>query len=81
MKKIMDKLTSRKFWVALAGVVCGVAISLGAEGSEIQSVCGTVTALISLITYIAVEGKVDAERIKTLGEEPEEKDVNNNEDC
>ena len=65
MNNFISKITSRKFWIALAGVVCGIAMSFGAESTEIQSVCGSVTAIISLVTYIVIEGKVDSERVKT----------------
>ena len=60
----MSKLTSRKLWVAIAGIVTGVAIALGADASDIETVSGAVLALISAVTYILAEGKVDAERVK-----------------
>jgi hypothetical protein len=50
--------------MALAGVVTGVAMAFGAEGAEIGTVTGAVTALISVVTYIITEGKVDAESVK-----------------
>ena len=61
---MIQKLTSRKLWMAIAGVVTGVAMALGAEGSDISTVTGAVTALISVVTYIITEGKVDAESVK-----------------
>ena len=64
MSKIIQKLTSRKLWMALAGVVTGVAMAFGAEGAEIGTITGAVTALISVVTYIITEGKVDAESVK-----------------
>lgn len=64
MKEILIKLTSRKLWMAIAGVATGVAMVLGAETSEIGEIAGAVTALISAVTYIIVEGKVDAESVK-----------------
>lgn len=64
MDKILRKLTSRKLWMALAGVATGVAMALGADASEVQTVAGAVTALVSAVTYIIVEGKVDAEDVK-----------------
>lgn len=57
---IIEKLTSRKLWLALAGVATGIAMILGVEGSEITTVAGSVTALASVITYIIAEAKVDA---------------------
>ena len=64
MEKILKKLTSRKLWMAIAGVATGVAMALGAESTDIGTVAGAVTALVSAVTYIIVEGKVDAEGVK-----------------
>ena len=68
MSEIIRKLTSRKLWLALAGVATGIAVILGVDGSEITSVAGAVTALASVITYIITEGKVDAAAVKTAVE-------------
>lgn len=64
MSEIIRKLTSRKLWMAIAGVATGIAMALGVEATEITAVAGAVTALISIVTYIYVEGKVDAESVK-----------------
>ncbi|MBQ8280926.1 MAG: hypothetical protein IJZ25_00815 [Lachnospiraceae bacterium] len=58
------KLSSRKLWLALAGVFTGIALILGADAEEIQTVAGAITSLISVVTYIVVEGKIDAEGVK-----------------
>lgn len=65
MKGILRKLSSRKLWMAIAGVATGIAVALGVDSSEIGTVAGAVTALISVVTYIYVEGKVDAEGVKS----------------
>ena len=59
-KNIIRKLTSRKLWLAVAGVATGIAMVLGADASEIQTVAGAVTSLVSAVAYIIVEGRVDA---------------------
>ena len=64
MSEIIRKLTSRKLWMALAGVVTGIALALGAESSDVETVAGAVTALASAVTYIITEGQVDAESVK-----------------
>ena len=64
MKEIIRKLSRRKLWMAIAGVASGIAMALGAEATEISTVAGAVTALVSVVTYIYVEGKVDAEGVK-----------------
>lgn len=58
------KLTSRKLWLALAGVFTGIALILGADAEEIQTIAGAITSLISVVTYIVVEGKIDADGVK-----------------
>ena len=62
MNEIIRKLSSRKLWLSLAGMATGIAIAMGADASEIETVTGSVTALISAVAYILAEGKVDAER-------------------
>jgi hypothetical protein len=64
MKEIIRKLSSRKLWMAIAGVATGVAMALGVDTNDIGTVSGAVTALVSVVTYIVVEGKVDAEGVK-----------------
>ena len=70
MNNLIRKITSRKLWLAIAGVATGISMILGVEGTEITNVAGAVTALASVITYIITEGKVDAENIKNLVETP-----------
>lgn len=56
---IINKLTSRKLWVAIAGVATGIAIAFGGETGEISDVCGAVTAIVSAVSYIWAEASVD----------------------
>lgn len=72
MSEILRKLASRKLWMAIAGIATGIATILGVDGSEISTVAGAITALASVITYIVVEGKVDAESVKNAIIEIEE---------
>ena len=66
MKEILRKLSSRKLWMAIAGVATGIAMALGVDAAEIGTIAGAVTALVSIVTYIYVEGKVDAEGVKNV---------------
>ena len=68
MSTFWRKLTSRKLWMAIAGVATGIALALGADSSEIQTITGAVTALVSAVVYIVTEGKVDAESVKNAVE-------------
>ncbi len=61
---IMQKLTSRKLWAAIAGIATGIAIIFGVEGSEITDIAGAITALVSVMSYIITEGKIDAAAVK-----------------
>lgn len=71
MNKIIQKLTSRKLWLALAGIATGVAMVFGVDGGDIVDVAGAITALASVITYIITEGKIDAEGVKNAIEATE----------
>ena len=64
MSNILRKLGSRKLWMAMAGIVTGIAMALGVDGGDISTVAGAITAVASVITYIVTEGKVDAESVK-----------------
>ena len=76
MSNFIQKITSRKFWMAVAGVATGIAMAFGVETTDIGTVAGAVTALVSVVTYIIAEGKVDAESVKnTIVEVQEAVDV------
>lgn len=62
-----QKLSSRKLWAAIVGVVVGVAMAFGLSESEWSEVAGIVTSLVSVVAYIFGEAKVDAARIESEG--------------
>lgn len=55
------KLTSRKFWMAVAGFITGVVLLFTGEATE-ETITGCVMALGSLVSYITGEGLADANR-------------------
>jgi len=57
---LKKKLSSRKLWAAVAGIVTGLAMVFGLDENVITTVAGAVTALASVVTYIIAEGKIDA---------------------
>lgn len=59
MNDMIRKLTSRKFLLALVGVVVGIAMAFGVESGEI---IGAVTTIGSIVAYITGEARVDAAR-------------------
>lgn len=67
-----QKLTSRKFWAAVVGVITGLAMVFGLDEGVISTVAGAVTALASIIAYISAEGAVDVARLKELEKEIKE---------
>lgn len=68
MSEIIRKLTSRKFLLALVGMVSGLALAFGVDGSEIENVVaiigGIVTAAGSIMAYINGEAKIDAAAVE-----------------
>lgn len=63
------KLSSRKLWAALAGIVTGLAMVFGLDEGTISSVAGAVVSVSSVVVYIITEGKVDAESVKKAVED------------
>ena len=62
------KLSSRKLWAAVAGVVIGVAVIFGVDEGLVSTIAGALTSVVSLVAYIITEGKVDAEAVaNTIG--------------
>lgn len=60
MQTLLRKLSSRKLWVALVGVVVGLAAAFGIEGGEYTEIAGIVTAAASVVSYIFGESRADA---------------------
>lgn len=60
-----QKLTSRKLWAAIVGVVVGLAAAFGIDGNDYAEIAGIVTSAVSVVGYIFTEGKIDTERAKT----------------
>ena len=54
------KLTSRKFWAAIASFVSMLIIALRGDASEAETVTGLIMAGAAVIAYIVGEGLTDA---------------------
>lgn len=63
MNNFLNKLTSRKFLTCIAGVVMGVCMVFGVDEGDVSTVAGAVTAVVSIVSYIYTEGKIDAEAV------------------
>ena len=62
MKKIdwVRKLTSRKLWIALAGLVSGIIIACTGNEETAQMVSGIIMAAASVVGYLIGEGLADS---------------------
>lgn len=69
MNNMVRKLSSRKLWAAVAGVVAGLAMVFGLDETVISTVAGAVVSVMSIVTYIITEGKIDAEGVKNAIED------------
>lgn len=72
MKALRDKLKSRKLWAAVVGVIMGVAMVFGLDENTVTTVAGAVTALVSVVTYIVAEGKIDADAVKNAAQQAQD---------
>lgn len=60
MEVLKQKLSSRKLWAAVAGMVMGLSMVFGLDEGTISTVSGAVVSVASVIVYIVTEGRVDA---------------------
>lgn len=54
------KLTSRKFWAALAGFVTGLVAFITSPSGSPEAITGLIMSFGTLVAYIVGEGLVDA---------------------
>lgn len=66
--KIVSKLTSRKFWMALAAFVVGVMALFQVNGNITTQISGVIMSLGSVVAYIVGEGLVDASAAGTAAQ-------------
>lgn len=64
MRSWKDKLTSRKFWAAVVGVILSVMVIFGYSEEEKTKVTGLITATATLVSYIIGEGLTDSAHIE-----------------
>ena len=74
MKKIdwQRKLTSRKFWAAIAGFVTGIIIFVKSPTSSPEAVTALIMQTGSLVAYIIGEGLADSSNTYIESKEDEE---------
>lgn len=54
------KLTSRKFWLAVAGFISGLILAFNGSEAVAETVSGGIMSAASVIAYIVGEGLSDA---------------------
>ncbi len=68
------KLTSRKFWMAIAGFVSMLFVAFGGSESLAEQITALIMAGAAVVAYIIGEGLADASAAGTSGtEQPVEK--------
>ena len=70
-----QKLTSRKLWAAVVGVVVGLAAAFGIEENEYAQIVGVVGSVVSVVSYIFGEASVDAAKKGDGGKLPASEDA------
>ncbi len=58
------KLTSRKLWVALAGMIAGFVLAFNGSAEVAETISGCVMSVASVVAYIVGEGLTDAANAK-----------------
>lgn len=59
-KDIVRKLTSRKFWMAVAGFVSGLLVAFGRSEATAVTVSGLIMSGASVLGYLLAEGLTDS---------------------
>lgn len=60
MNELKKKLTSRKFWMAVAGFVVGLIMAFNGSAEVAETVSGCIMSGASVIAYIIGEGLADS---------------------
>lgn len=73
-KNLRRKLTSRKLWIAVAGLVSGLILALGGDNSTAATVSGVILQAASVIGYLFAEGLTDAKHIIDTADDKDQSD-------
>ena len=65
---IIRKLTSRKLWMAVAGLVSGLIIAFKGDAETAETVAGIILQVGSVIGYLLAEGLADAAHTNVIVE-------------
>lgn len=71
-----QKLTSRKWWAAVTGVVVSIMVLMNVDSEQSERITALITAVSSAVAYTIAEGFVDATAVKTQEAKSEGEDKN-----
>ena len=57
------KLTSRKFWLAVTGLIAGLVVAVRGSAELAETITGVIMSAASVVAYIVGEGLTDAASI------------------
>jgi hypothetical protein len=60
------KLTSRKFWVAVATMVSGILMMFGIADGTAETISGAIITVSGAVVYMIMEGKVDKQHTNEI---------------
>lgn len=66
------KLSSRKFWAAIAAAIASFGAAIGVADSIVTQVVGIIGGVGSICYYIFTEGKIDEANVTAQNEAPAE---------
>ena len=64
-----QKLSSRKFWVALVGFITSILVAFNVPTLTVEQVTAIVMGSGTLIAYILSEGFIDAKRVEEVNKD------------
>ena len=67
MEKIdwVEKLSSRKFWIALIGLISGILLAFRVDENTVSQISGIIMSAASVVAYILGEAWADAAGART----------------
>ena len=68
------KLTSRKFWLAVTGLIAGLVVAFRGSAELAETITGVIMSAASVVAYIVGEGLIDAASISEGETEDKDKE-------
>lgn len=56
------KLTSRKFWIAISGIITSIIMMITSDENLIQMISATIMMIADTVIYIYSEAQIDKEK-------------------